>query len=389
MLYQFKSKAEDFLVEELLPQAPKGEGDVFYVFFEKKNLTTIEVLEHLGAKLKISREDLGIAGLKDKVGITRQRISVYKSILQRIGGEVIFCACLEEICKILKTTWSDHPLRIANNAGNRFVVRLRSTGLPRLTGSQGQEIKNQISANIEKVKERGFPNCFGSQRFGKRNKNFLEAKKIMESGISGFPQSGGQYPYHLKFMLQAYASMYFNEYVMYRREKSQLLLGGDILVDRFHPVEVKTAVYENQEVHLFDYLRCKRDFGNQSFFEPHHFNGSESYDPKKRFPTGPMLGNNLLLAPQGSKARVRDDLLLELAEFNEQAIEVCKLYQLRGVRRALRVKVGDFAYSFEGNDLLLNFSLPTGSYATVLLAFVLEGIDGKTLRENRLEIPRI
>lgn len=102
-----------------------------------------------------------------------------------------------------------------------------------------------------------------------------------------------------------------------------------------------------------------------------------------------MLGNNLLLAPQGSKARVRDDLLLELAEFNEQAIEVCKLYQLRGVRRALRVKVGDFAYSFEGNDLLLNFSLPTGSYATVLLAFVLEGIDGKTLRENRLEIPRI
>lgn len=85
-----------------------------------------------------------------------------------------------------------------------------------------------------------------------------------------------------------------------------------------------------------------------------------------------MLGNNLLLAPQGSKARVRDDLLLKLADFDEQAIEVCKLYQLRGVRRALRVKIEDLVHSFEGDDLLLNFSLPTGSYATVLLAFVLE-----------------
>jgi tRNA(Glu) U13 pseudouridine synthase TruD len=102
-----------------------------------------------------------------------------------------------------------------------------------------------------------------------------------------------------------------------------------------------------------------------------------------------MLGWNLLLAPEGSKARVRDDLLLKLAEFDEQALEVCKFYQLRGIRRPLWVYVKDLEWRFDGEDVLLEFSLPTGSYATVLLAFVLQGVDVSTLRDKRLEIPRI
>ncbi|MDR2541154.1 MAG: tRNA pseudouridine(13) synthase TruD [Candidatus Peribacteria bacterium] len=102
-----------------------------------------------------------------------------------------------------------------------------------------------------------------------------------------------------------------------------------------------------------------------------------------------MLGWNLLLAPSGSKARVRDDQLLELAEFDEHALEVCKTYQLWGLRRPLWVFLHDLQWSWEGDDLLLHFSLPTGSYATVLLAFILEGVDSLTLRENKLEIPRI
>ncbi|MBQ7074021.1 tRNA pseudouridine(13) synthase TruD [bacterium] len=32
----------------------------------------------------MSREEIGIAGLKDKDGITRQRMTVYKSVVQRI-----------------------------------------------------------------------------------------------------------------------------------------------------------------------------------------------------------------------------------------------------------------------------------------------------------------
>jgi tRNA pseudouridine13 synthase len=83
MLYQFKQQPEDFIVEEILPVLPSGKGEVFFVYFEKRNLTTMEVLEHLQRQLSLTREDLGIAGLKDKAGITRQRISIFHSALDR------------------------------------------------------------------------------------------------------------------------------------------------------------------------------------------------------------------------------------------------------------------------------------------------------------------
>lgn len=93
---------------------------------------------------------------------------------------------------------------------------------------------------------------------------------------------------------------------------------------------------------------------------------------------------------------MRDDQLIKLAEFDEQALEVCKRYQLWGVRRPLWVYLDDLEYcfiprndGFDEEDILLKFSLPTGSYATVLLAFILEGVDRLTLKGNRLEIPRI
>ncbi|MDR2415796.1 MAG: tRNA pseudouridine(13) synthase TruD [Candidatus Peribacteria bacterium] len=53
------------------------------------------------------------------------------------------------------------------------------------------------------------------------------------------------------------------------------------------------------------------------------------------------------------------------------------------------MNVNDLEEKFEGDDIILHFSLPTGSYATVLLAFVLAGLDMLTLKDNKLEIPRI
>jgi tRNA pseudouridine13 synthase len=94
MLYQFKAQPCDFIVEELLSAYPSGKGDVLYVFFQKENLTTMEVLEHLQRSLQLVREDFGIAGLKDKVGITRQRITVFRSKLESVGGESAFLSVL-------------------------------------------------------------------------------------------------------------------------------------------------------------------------------------------------------------------------------------------------------------------------------------------------------
>jgi tRNA(Glu) U13 pseudouridine synthase TruD len=144
--------------------------------------------------------------------------------------------------------------------------------------------------------------------------------------------------------------MYFNEYVMMRWEKGLQNLQGDILIDRYYAEGAKLGT---------------------------------------GIPTGPLLGWDLLLPEKGTKARIREDQLIEFAEFDEQVAKKCQEYHLRGIRRPLWVFVSDLEWSFEGDDVVLHFSLPTGSYATVLLAFVLEGVDRLTLKDNRLEIPRI
>ena len=102
-----------------------------------------------------------------------------------------------------------------------------------------------------------------------------------------------------------------------------------------------------------------------------------------------MIGRNLLLPEKKTKARIHEDLRLKSLSFTKEQEEICKIYQLRGIRRPLRVYLSDFSYSFDEKELNLHFFLPTGSYATTLLSFIFEGIEQKTLKENRLEIPLI
>ena len=144
--------------------------------------------------------------------------------------------------------------------------------------------------------------------------------------------------------MQAYPSMYFNEYVLNRWEKWLFLLQWDILVDRFNSNWVKTAVYDSQEIYEFDYQDLKKEKSGLSFFEPYISNNSDDFNEDRRFSTWPMLWWNLLLPLQWTKARVRDNQLLELAEFNEWMQQVCKIYNLWWVRRVLFIKVSDLEF---------------------------------------------
>lgn len=48
--FLFKDRVEDFIVEELLPQEPSGKGDFHYIFFEKKNMATFDLIRKLQAE---------------------------------------------------------------------------------------------------------------------------------------------------------------------------------------------------------------------------------------------------------------------------------------------------------------------------------------------------
>ncbi len=388
MLFQIKSKPEDFVVEEVLWEwIPSWKWDFLYVFFEKENLTTMDIVDDLTKNFHLQRDGIWIAWLKDKAWITRQWISISQHSLNKIWWEETFIQTLWKKVRILEKSYNEFWLKVASNDWNKFKIRLRARQ------KISDEIKNQIENNVQKITEKWFPNCFWMQRFWKWKKNFYEAKDRLKQLAQEYNEKWklkeADLPYHLRFLLQAYPSMYFNEYVLNRWEKWLFLLQWDILADRFNSNWVQTAVYDSQKIYQFDYQKLKKEKSDLNFFEPDISDECEDFDSAKRFPTWPMLWWNLLLPSEWTKARVRDNQLLQLAEFDEWMQQVCKIYNLRWVRRVLFIKVPDLKFERDIDDIKLQFFLPTWSYATTLVSFILQWIDHLTLKDNSLLIPRI
>lgn len=125
-LFSFKQKSQDFIVTEELPFNLANKGEVFFVFFEKRNLNTMDVVDHICSSCNIPRMSLGIAGLKDKKAITRQRICIYKSALKKAGGERAFTDSIGEVAKVMKTGRHTDPIGMTVPIKNSFYIRLRA-----------------------------------------------------------------------------------------------------------------------------------------------------------------------------------------------------------------------------------------------------------------------
>lgn len=402
MLFQFKTKPEDFIVKEELWFKSSGKWDVFFVRFQKKEINTMDIVQHLCYGIKLERKELGIAGLKDKNWITEQRISIYKKVLNRIWWEQKFLEVLWQKATILETAWHNEPLAVWKNAGNYFKIRLEAK--KEIT----PEIKEKIESNIQKILKNWFPNCFGKQRFGKGYRNFYRAKDIFEwvpimKGDEGGsvkiqtsptpPSKGGLTDdFEIRFKLQAYASMYFNKYTIKRRQKWQIFLWWDIMVNS-NNYETKVWIYNKWKIWLFNYEKCKQEFEWKDLIQPYYLSGETidiTKDTQWRQPTWPMLGFNLLTPPLDTKSRIKDNELLQETDFENLWIKTAKKYNIYWFRRPLWTKPKNLKYERnENNDLILSFSLPTGSYATIFLWTVLDWIDEKTIIENWLEIPLI
>ncbi|NOZ44766.1 MAG: hypothetical protein GXP45_06605 [bacterium] len=58
--------------------------------------------------------------------MTRQRISIYKSALKKIGGKQKFLDSLAEKTRIIQTSRHPHPIGLQTPIQNIFHIRLRA-----------------------------------------------------------------------------------------------------------------------------------------------------------------------------------------------------------------------------------------------------------------------
>jgi tRNA(Glu) U13 pseudouridine synthase TruD len=94
----------------------------------------------------------------------------------------------------------------------------------------------------------------------------------------------------------------------------------------------------------------------------------------------------MLLPPNSSDAfQVEREFLKSLKFFELDAFDKFQLYAFR---RPLLVFPQNMKFEFDTeNNIILEFSLPTGSYATVLLGTVFKNIDKVTYEGNSFHIP--
>ncbi|MBU3914914.1 tRNA pseudouridine(13) synthase TruD [bacterium] len=318
-----KEYPEDFEVEEIPSYYPCGEGDHLFIWIEKKLLSSDELIQIVSSSLGISNRDIGIAGKKDRDAVTRQFISVPKSAMENID------ALTHQNLKVISTELHKNKLSIGHHKGNRFKIKLRDLVDMDL---------DKIARISERIITNGFPNFFGIQRFGSKGDTAEIGFKLLNGDEKGLSKrwlnKTGR-----KFALSAAQSYLFNRYLLKRLiDKGWMtLLDGDVVykttggIFRVEDVEAESQRYLQNEI----------------------------------VPAGPIFGKKTFASDK--TALEFEDTILKEANIERAAFSSFGK-MLPGARRAIICKPQDFSYSIEDNTLNLDFILPSGSYATVLLS---------------------
>ncbi|MEM7755887.1 MAG: tRNA pseudouridine(13) synthase TruD [Planctomycetota bacterium] len=167
-----KERAEDFFVEELPLYLPSGSGEHIYLMVEKRGLTAMEMLRVIAKHFRVGMRSLGYAGLKDRVAVTRQVVSVHAP------GKKIedFPQLQHERVSVLWADYHDNKLRRGHLSGNRFSIRVRG-----VKATDALPVQRALRV-LEKT---GVPDRFGEQRFGYLLNNHLVGRALFLADYEG------------------------------------------------------------------------------------------------------------------------------------------------------------------------------------------------------------
>ena len=150
--FRQREQPEDFVVHELAPREPKGEGSHLHLWIEKRGISTSAAIRQLARQVGKRPQEFGYAGRKDAWAVTRQWVSIEHVPPAALSGYET------EKLRVLRAELDPIKLRAGRLLGNRFELYLR--GLPASDFERATEILNQLQRD-------GVPNYFGPQRFGR------------------------------------------------------------------------------------------------------------------------------------------------------------------------------------------------------------------------------
>ena len=321
---------EDFVVDELPAYEPSGAGDHWYVRLEKRGMNTRDAALAVARFTRIPERDIGYAGMKDRHGVTTQWLSVPA----RAPAPETWT--LPEGVKLVGVSRHNNKLRTGHLRGNRFKIGLVNTE---------PDGAARARALFGRLVERGHVNYFGSQRFGRDGRNVADAVAWL-TGRTPLPR--GRERFLSKLYTSALQSEIFNRYAT-RRVTAGLerLLAGEVV-----RLQGAGASFVVEDV--------EREMPR--------------YGARDLCLTGPMPGPKMR-AGKADAAQLEADVLAELELTGDALSELGR--HAPGTRRDLLARPEAWAVNEDpaAKRLRLEFDLPSGSYATVLVRELTRAIE--------------
>jgi tRNA pseudouridine13 synthase len=317
---RIKAELEDFEVEEIPAYPPSGAGDFLYLWIEKRDMGAEYFARQVAHRLAIAPSEVGSAGLKDRRAVARQMISVpaaAEARLEQLEGDGI---------RVLNVSRHTNKLRPGHLHGNRFRILIRDA----------RQDATALEAVVSCVRSHGLPNYYGPQRFGREGESLQLGLALLRGEKPARPVRS---PFLRKLVLSAVQSGLFNNYIAKRLTDGLMrtVLAGDVM--------------------------AKLPFGGM-FVAEDVAREQERFDARETVTAGPIFGRKTFAAARDAAAREADSLAASGLTASSFA-GFGKLMQ--GTRRHNLIYIEDLAATREAAGLRLSFTLPAGSYATVLL----------------------
>jgi tRNA pseudouridine13 synthase len=316
---RIRTEPEDFRVEEVLGFEPDGAGSHVLLTVEKRGANSGWVASQLARAAGVAVRDVGFAGHKDRQAVTVQAYTVPVPVDEPLEPMLAHSGAGY---RVLAAERHGRKLRPGSHRGNRFALRVRD-----LSGERAA-----VEARLQRIAALGVPNYFGPQRFGREGANLQRARDWAAGGAP--PRDRAQ----RGFALSAARSQMFNAVLAARVRRGdwdRLLPGEAVMLDG------KRSFFPAPTLDADMVARC------------------EAMDVH---PSGPLPG-------RGSVPVTGEVLEVEARALEGEAalIELLAGQGLEHERRSLRLPVRECRWHSDEADLLLEFTLPRGTFATAVL----------------------
>lgn len=350
----YKTSAEDFVVNEILPLEFTGEGEHLWLHIQKKGMNTAYLAKLLSEWAEIPLRDVGYSGLKDRHALTTQWFSLRLPKKQPPTTEFLPTYMSDdETIHILDQHWHNKKLGRGAHRANEFIITLRDVKFA--SESEATVQKNQLEQHLTAISQSGVPNYFGSQRFGHYGNNINEALALFARPLQKKSQSQGKKAKRKRapqeqhsMALSAARSLIFNEILSARVRDGSWNTGVD---GEVFNLDGSGSIFSSDV--LDDELRERVASGDIH-------------------PTAVLwgIGNDKVsgAAADIENEVVQQPLLTALANGLER-------HEVKAQRRALRLPIEDLAWEWQEDDaLILRFTLTPGSFATSVLANIVKDL---------------